>query len=66
VRDAFEEFADLLEAAVEVRGERLPLPVREFGYALRALALGIALELEENPDALTKESVIELFAALAD
>lgn len=65
LRAEIERFAERLDAAVKARRERLPIPALEFGYALRALAFGIVVELEQNPKAITKESVMDLFEASA-
>jgi hypothetical protein len=55
-----------LEEAIKARGERLPVPALDFAYGLRALAFGIVVELEQNPKAISKESVMDLFEALAE
>ena len=66
IEESFEEFAERFEAALKKRGERSPLPALQFGIALRALAFGIVMELEQNPKAFTKEQVMDLFETLAD
>jgi AcrR family transcriptional regulator len=65
-RAAFDEFAKELEAAVKARGDLLPTNVINFAYGLRALAQGIVQELERDPKTFTKESIMDLFEALAD
>jgi AcrR family transcriptional regulator len=55
-----------LEKAMEARGERLSISPSEFFVALQALALGILLMLEDDPNSLSQESVVALFESLAD
>ena len=66
LHEELKKFAARLEEAIKARGERLPVPALDFAYGLRALAFGIVVELEQNPKAISKESVMDLFEALAE
>jgi AcrR family transcriptional regulator len=55
-----------LEEVMKARGARLSLSGTEFFVALQALALGILLMLEDDPNSLSQESVVALFESLAD
>jgi AcrR family transcriptional regulator len=60
------EEGERLEEVMKVRGDRLSLSGPEFFVALQALALGILLMLEDDPNSLSHESVVALFESLAE
>lgn len=64
-RAAMEEDVPRLEHAMEERGERLIVPAAEFFTALNAIAVGLVLMLERDPDSLSTESVVKMFESIA-
>ncbi len=60
-RAAMAEDIPKLEKAMIERGERLIIPETEFFTALNAVAIGVVLQLERDPECLSPESVTKLF-----
>lgn len=60
------EDAEKLERAMKERRERLPIPARDFFTAVNAVAIGVVLQLERDPESLSTESVVRLFESLAE
>lgn len=65
-RAAFEEDTARLERAMKERGKHLPIAARDFFTALNAVAIGVVLQLERDPESLSSESVLRLFESLAE
>jgi AcrR family transcriptional regulator len=65
-RAAQEDVLSRFEKAMKERGEKLPMPALDFFTALNAVAIGIVLQLESDPDSLSTESVLKLFESLAE
>jgi AcrR family transcriptional regulator len=63
---AFEADARRLESAMKERGERLSVPAAEVFTAVNALATGVVLQLERDPNSLSTESVVKMFESLAE
>ena len=55
-----------LEKAMEERGEKLSVPADEFYTALNAIALGVVVQLERDPNSLSTETVVKMFESLAE
>jgi AcrR family transcriptional regulator len=64
-RAALEEEIPRLEQAMKERGESLVVPATEFFTALNAIAIGVVLQLERDPESLSNESVVKLFESIA-
>jgi AcrR family transcriptional regulator len=65
-RAALAEDLPRFEEAMKKRRERLPMSIEEFFNALNAVAVGVVIALERDPDSLSKESVLALFESLAE
>jgi len=65
-RAAMEKDIPRFEQAMKKRGENLMVPAAEFFWALNAIALGVVLQLERDPESLSSESVLTLFESLAE
>ena len=55
-----------LEEVMTERGENLAVPLDEFFTALNAIAIGVVIQLERDPNSLSTESVVKMFEALAE
>ncbi len=55
-----------LEKAVKERGDRLVVPAPDFFPALNAVAIGLAIQLERDPNSLSQESVLKLFESVVE
>lgn len=65
-RAAFETDGRRLESAMKERGEHLRVSPAEFFTAVNALATGVVLQLERDPQSLSSETVTTLFESLAE
>lgn len=65
-RAALEKDAPRFEQAMKKRGEKLIVSAAEFFTALNAIAIGVVLQLERDPESLSAESVLKLFESLAE
>jgi len=65
-RAALEEDIPRFEETMKKRGEKLPMPAFEFFTALNAVAIGVVLQLERDPESLSAESVLKLFESIAE
>lgn len=61
-----EDVPRLEQAMKERRNEKLLVPASEFLLALNAIAIGIVLQLERDPESLSPGSVVTLFESLVE
>ena len=65
-RAAMLEELPRLEQTMKERGESLAIPMDEFYTALNALAIGVVIQLERDPNSLSADSVLRMFESLAE